>query len=82
MFIEIVIGVLIGMVIVYLWTLYLSFGDAYNDTYEIYKITPAVVSKSDRDILTQWGWSLPPVVVSDTYKYTNFWFLYWYSKYM
>ncbi len=79
MFIEIVLGILIAIVLLYLWLLYLQWSDTYNGLYNTYKIIPASVSNSDKAILDKWNWALPPEVLSDTYKYINFWLLYNYN---
>jgi hypothetical protein len=41
---------------------------------------PAAVPKADAAYLDKNGWASPSEVISDTYKYTNFWLQYYYTR--
>lgn len=79
MFIEIVLGIIVAIIMIYLWIQYLSWADRYNSIYATYKVLPISVSDEDKEMLNTWSWALPPEVISDTYKYAYFWSLYYYN---
>jgi hypothetical protein len=79
MFIEIVLGIIVAVILIYLWVLYLSWADRYNNVYATYKVLPISVSVEDKEMLDNWGWALPSEVITDTYKYAYFWGLYYYN---
>lgn len=82
MFIEIVFGLLIATILMYLWIVYLSWANEYNQPYYNYKFMPISVSPEEKFLLDRWGWALPSEVISDTYKYLYFWSLYYYNLFL
>ncbi len=77
MFVEILIGLLISCVLVYLLYTYLSWCSSYSGTKVIYDTNPAMVSAKDRAVLDTYGRYMLPEYLSDTYKPIRFWILYY-----
>jgi len=80
MIIDILLGILLSFIILYLWVLYVEWGDSLSFKYEIYKVSPKILPVKDRELLDKWGWALPPDVISNSYKYIYFWVIYTYVK--
>jgi hypothetical protein len=77
MFIEIVLGCIIALIVLYLIFIYIKWASGISDASEMYKYLPAGVSPNDAETLSKYGWLLPPIVLSDTFKYINFWMQYY-----
>jgi len=75
---EIIISIFIIWLIIYLWMMYLKWGDSYNNAYQMYQYLPELVNDNDKYVLDNWSWALPPEVLSDSYKYVYFWMNYYY----
>jgi hypothetical protein len=82
MFIEILLGIIIAGIILYLIFLYIRWADEYNAKADMYKYIPSGVSADDVKTLSRYGWLLPPKVLSDTHKYINFWVKYYKLKFI
>jgi hypothetical protein len=78
---EILIGILISGLIVYLMYCYLSWCSTYSDIKLLYEINPVFVSKKDRDLMDTYKKFMLPEYLSDTYKPIRFWLLYYQAYY-
>ena len=81
MVLEILLGFIIGVILIYLWFLYLKWGSILNENTELYDYNRMLVTESKRDKIDKWRALIPSPILSDTYKYINFWVLYYYAKY-
>jgi hypothetical protein len=82
MILEILLGFILGIILIYLWLLYLKWGNVLNENIELYDYNRVLVESSKRDEIDKWRLVMPSPVLSDTYKYINFWMLYYYAKYI
>jgi hypothetical protein len=82
MILEFLLGIILSIFLIYLWLLYLKWGNSMTDDLELYNYNTVLVKESKRDIIEKWGWAVPPIILSDTYKYVNFWLLYYNSRYL
>ncbi len=79
MILEILLGLIIAIILLYLYYLYLEWADNWSTKYAKYKINPKTILSSDVEYLNSYGWLLPPEPVSDGFKIINFWIRYYYS---
>lgn len=77
MLLEILLGVLCAIVLLYLFYLYVGWGTNWTEKYAKYKINPKLVVTADADFLSKYGWILPPAPLADSYKVFNFWVKYY-----
>jgi hypothetical protein len=80
MFLEILFGIILALVLLYLFYLYLEWSEKWAVIKATYETMPAAVPKADAAYLDKNGWASPSEVISDTYKYTNFWLQYYYTR--
>jgi hypothetical protein len=80
MILEIFLGFLISILLIYLWFLYLKWGDGINEDIELYNYNSSLIRGSKKETIENWGWLSPSMVLSDTYKYINFWILYYKTR--
>jgi hypothetical protein len=74
---EIIPGIFLVLVLLFLFYQYLKWADTWNGQMQLYKALPVSVDPTTTAYLQQYGWALPSMVISDTYKYTNFWLTYY-----
>ena len=80
MFIEILLGLVIAAILLYLFYLYL--GWCSNNSYkrDVYKYTPKLLTPADRATIEKYGSYILPTYMADTYKPIRFWISYYYAK--
>ncbi len=82
MFREILSGVLIAGVLIYLLYLYLEWCSNYASANALYAANSIAVAKADKDVIESYGKFMLPEYLSDTYKPIRFWILYYQAKYL
>ena len=80
MIIEILIGVLIAIILLYVFYLYLEWCNKYSTTKLLYNVNPLMVLTNDRQIIESYGKYMVPEYLSDTFKPIRFWILYYLAK--
>jgi hypothetical protein len=81
MFLEILTGILIGIFLLYLYLIYLGIADKWNAYYYTNISVPDLLDKDIIATLDSYQAFLPPIQISDGYKYVNFWLSYYTSLY-
>ena len=74
---EILLGICIGLVLVYLYYLYLKWANAWSGKAVKYSSNPRMATRADADYLDSYGWALPPEPIADGFNVVNFWILYY-----
>jgi hypothetical protein len=77
MFGEILIGLLISAILLYLLYLYLGWCSTYSSAKILYKLNPSVVNSNDKQVIATYGKYMLPEYLSDTYRFIRFWILYY-----
>lgn len=77
---EILLGLVLALVLLYLYYLYLGWASDWSGKYAKYKVNPRSVTKQDAAHLDSYGSFLPPEPISDGYKVANFWMKYYLLK--
>ena len=80
MFIEIILGIVISIVLLYLFYLYLGWCDANSYNRDLYKYIPDVLPTADREMIDKYGTFILPTYLADTYKPLRFWIMYYREK--
>jgi hypothetical protein len=81
MILEFLLGFIISIFLIYLWILYLKWGDSIGADLELYNYNNKLIKGPKKEVIETWGWAAPSPILYDTYKYVNFWMLYYSSKY-
>ena len=81
MILEVLLGFIISIFLIYLWMLYLKWGHSISDDLELYNYNNKLIKGSKKEVIETWGWAAPSAILYDTYKYINFWILYYSIKY-
>lgn len=82
MFREILFGVLIAAVLIYLFYLYLEWCSNYSSAKAMYATNSIAVMKADKEVIESYGKFMLPEYLSDTYKPVRFWILYYQARYL
>ena len=80
MFIEILLGVCISILFIYMFYLYLGWCDANSYNRDLYAYDPTMLLEKDRPTIEKYGSYILPTYLSDTYKPIRFWVLYLKAK--
>lgn len=70
---EILLGIVIATILIYLYFLYLQWADEWSGKYARYSVNSRNVTKSDAEYLDTYGWAIPPEPIVDGFKVVNFW---------
>ena len=81
MFIEIILGIVISIILIYLFYLYLEWCDNNSVNRDLYKYDPTMVLEERRNTIEQYGIFILPSYLSDTFKPLRSWILYYRAKY-
>lgn len=76
MYLEILVGFVISLMILYLFYLYLGWCNGYSGKMALYRTDPMMVMKADKEYLDKYQKYMLPVYLSDTYKPIRFAILY------
>jgi hypothetical protein len=79
---EILLGLLIAGILLYLFYLYLEWCSKYASAKVLYETNPLMVMKNDKAVIESYGKFMLPEYLSDTYKPIRFWMLYYKAKYL
>ncbi len=79
---EILVGLLLALVILYMFYLYLAWCSKYSVTKVLYKTNIDLVLPNDKAVIESYGGFMLPEYLSDTYKPIRFWILYNKAKYL
>lgn len=74
---EILLGLVIAVILLYLYYLYLKWADEWTGKHAKYTANARSVTKSDAEYITTYGWALPPEPIADGFKVVNFWMKYY-----
>lgn len=79
---EILLGLSIAILLLYLFYLYLEWCSQYSPMMSLYQnaSTKAMVLSADRAVLDKYGQFLMPEYLADTYKPIRFWILYYTAR--
>ncbi len=80
MFIEIILGIVISGILLYLFYIYLEWCDTHSFNRDLYNYDPTMILASSRDIIEKYGSYMLPTYLSDTYKPLRFWIMYYMEK--
>lgn len=80
MFIEIILGIVISIILLYLFYLYLGWCDANSYNRDLYKYEPNLLLTEGRDTIEKYGSFILPTYLADTYKPLRFWIAYYMEK--
>jgi hypothetical protein len=81
MFLEILFGIIIAIILMYLFYLYLEWCDKHSANLELHQHAANFLLPADREYLDTYGKYMLPVYLADTYKPIRFWILYYSAKY-
>ncbi len=82
MFREILAGLLVALVLLYMFYLYLAWCSKYSVTKVLYTTNPSFVLATDKAVIESYGSLMLPEYLSDTYKPIRFWILYNKARYL
>jgi len=82
MFKEILLGICIAGILVYLAYLYLEWCSRYASARDLYGSNPLAVLKADKEVLNSYGNLIMPTYLADSYKPLRFWILYYSALYL
>ena len=77
---EILLGLVLALVLLYLYYLYLAWAAEWSGKYARYIVNPRAVVKNDAAYLDTYSRFLPPEPIADGYKVINFWFKYYFAR--
>ena len=80
MFIEIILGIVISVFLLYLFYIYLEWCDSNSYSRDLYKYAPDMLPTDIRDTIDKYGSFMLPTYLTDTYKPLRFWILYYREK--
>jgi hypothetical protein len=77
MFIEILIGLIVACLLIYLFYIYLGWCSNYSNKLLLFEDAPSALSSGDRDYIATYKKFMLPVHLSETYKPIRFWIIYY-----
>jgi hypothetical protein len=80
MFIEILLGLVIATILIYLFYLYLEWCSNNSYKRDVYNYTPKLLMPTDRTNMEKYGSYILPTYMADTFKPIRFTILYYYAK--